>query len=591
MQKFLVIVAVALLATTLAFPVVEDSWDVEDELLQRVYEDSTPLTLMQADPSTIKAAEGAKEANTKKAAASSKIEAKWTKKEAAFTKKAAALKAKDEALSAKAAKDNMAAAKTAADDAADAAKKVIAATAATKKAEKANKAATKKYADEEKALAKSGKKADAATQKRMAKYKKEMAANAAGIKAGKAAKAKAVKDQKDNDAANKKALAGIASKFHAAKKALAEKSAKEEKKMSAEKKKMEAKYDAEDAKNLSDTKKAALAIEKERVMNGVKYTAAKAKINAIHSAIAAAHAKKDKLWHQAAAAKAKALAATRESTRKKFAAKAAKIEKEYQHHKDTVIKALDDKAAAAHKAEKAFSAKMAKEQGEMDKDEDAEDHTDEEMKGCADDGTQCELDSADSSTMKCFPVKNMPAGMAAVAGAEYYLAKDQVSCTKDEKDAATDDAYTGNDWTGLKKAKKAAAVKPTAKCLALRKAFYSSKVGKTHKTAESIACAGKALTADAAKKALEEFFNMGSECPTTCDKGSDVHVKEVDGDDTVNKICITSADVGMMKEQITDMPIYHDMGTGGRFKAGPPPAICRMVKNFMAGWAAGKKLE
>jgi len=327
-------------------------------------------------------------------------------------------------------------------------------------------------------------------------------------------------------------------------------------------------------------------------MKGVNAAAEQAKNNAIHSAIAAAHAKNDKLWHEAAAAKAKALAATREATRKKFAAKAAKIEKEYQHHKDTVIKALDDKAAAADKAEKAYSAKMAKEQGEMDKDEDAEDHTDEEMKGCADDGTQCELDSGkDDETMQCFPVKNMPAGMAAVAGAEYYLAKDQVSCTKDENDAATDDAYTGNDWTGLKKAKKAAAVKPSAECKALRKAFYAQgSIGENHKTAESIACA-KDLSAKAAKDGLEAYWEMGSKCPTTCDEGSGVHTKEVDGDDTVNKICITSADIGMMKDQIEDMPNYKDMGTNNRFKAGPPADVCRMVKNTMAGWAAGKKLE
>merc|ERR1719486_1832542 len=138
MQKILVIAAIALFATTLAAPVFEDSWDVEDELLQRVHEDSTPLSLMQADPSTIAHAEAEKDKATKAAAAAAGDEEKYTKEVAEAHKKATALGAQDKANSDAAAKANLAAAKDAAKYAASAMSKSAAATKATIAAEAQN---------------------------------------------------------------------------------------------------------------------------------------------------------------------------------------------------------------------------------------------------------------------------------------------------------------------------------------------------------------------------------------------------------------------------------------------------------------------
>merc|ERR1719486_1605511 len=138
MQKILVIAAIALFATTLAAPVFEDSWDVEDELLQRVHEDSTPLSLMQADPSTVAHAEAEKDKATKAAAAAAGDEAKYTAEEADAHKKATALAKEDKANSDAAAKANLAAAKDAAKYAASAMSKSAAAPKATLAAKEQN---------------------------------------------------------------------------------------------------------------------------------------------------------------------------------------------------------------------------------------------------------------------------------------------------------------------------------------------------------------------------------------------------------------------------------------------------------------------
>merc|ERR1719446_1296716 len=91
-MKFLACTALVLLAVTLAFPVVEDSIVSEDEMLERVFSDSTPLTLMQS-PKSIKHAED----KTAEAAASAE-EAKQTKleaKETAEAKKLAGVEASE----------------------------------------------------------------------------------------------------------------------------------------------------------------------------------------------------------------------------------------------------------------------------------------------------------------------------------------------------------------------------------------------------------------------------------------------------------------------------------------------------------------
>merc|ERR1712216_550129 len=49
-----------------------------------------------------------------------------------------------------------------------------------------------------------------------------------------------------------------------------------------------------------------------------------------------------------------------------------------------------------------------------------------------------------------------------------------------------------------------------------------------------------------------------------------------------------SDNIDMFKMQITSMPVYRDMGTNGRFKAGRGAGnVCSMVKSLAAGVAAG----
>jgi hypothetical protein len=544
--------------------------------------------LIEADPDTIKHAEDEKNAKAADATAAGKIEAKWTKKEAKYTKKAAALKAKDEKLKDDAEKANAEAAKKEASDAADAEAKVIAANKATADAEKSNAEMQKKYDAEEKKLDESGKKADSATKARLKKFKDEIASNDKKIADGKKAAEQAADDQKKAAADNKAALHKAAKEYSAKTAELKKKYDAEEKSLGDEKKKFEDKFAKEDAKNKSDAAAEALKIAKEKTMNKIKAAAEMAKINKDAAAVSAAHAKEEEAYHKVEAEKAKALAETREGKKKATEKKAAEDEATYQAKKKVADKMQAD-ADAADKKEKDYAAKMKKDQADEDKAEDAEDHTDMEMKGCKSDGTECELDSADGSTMTCHAVKNPPAGVKADPKATFYMAKDLVSCTKDKKDAAVDKGYAGSDWTGLTDAPTPAPVKPDAKCLKLRKAFYGG-YGKDHPTASSIACSKK-LTPVEQKSALEAYFDMGAACPETCDKGSDVHTKEVNGDDTVNKICVTSDDIDGMKAQITDMPVYKAMGTNKKIPAGPKADVCRMAKSMEAGWAAGKALK
>merc|ERR1712006_51473 len=99
---------------------------------------------------------------------------------------------------------------------------------------------------------------------------------------------------------------------------------------------------------------------------------------------------------------------------------------------------------------------------------------------------------------------------------------------------------------------------------------------------EAIACSDK-LSADEQKAGLEAFMHVGSLCPAHCDEENEVHDTDANGDTTTQKLCIT-------KEDIKSMPVYKNMGTNGRFKAGPKADVCRMVKNLQAGLNAGKAI-
>merc|ERR1719353_1631028 len=124
MFRHMVLAAVALCAITHALPVMEDEWDANDVLLQRLYKESTPLTTMlQADPESGEAhATEQAAANSADAETAAGEEAAATTEEGEHTAAANAAGAEQEATT----ESNAAAAQQAADatgasdDAADA---------------------------------------------------------------------------------------------------------------------------------------------------------------------------------------------------------------------------------------------------------------------------------------------------------------------------------------------------------------------------------------------------------------------------------------------------------------------------------------
>merc|ERR1719502_1676430 len=102
----MIVAALALVALANALPVMEDDWDANDALLQRLYKDSTPLTtLMQADPSTEAAAKAKADENKAAQDAAQKTEDEATAEEATNNKAAADAKAEQDKISEKAAAD------------------------------------------------------------------------------------------------------------------------------------------------------------------------------------------------------------------------------------------------------------------------------------------------------------------------------------------------------------------------------------------------------------------------------------------------------------------------------------------------------
>merc|ERR1712159_325375 len=296
--------------------------------------------------------------------------------------------------------------------------------------------------------------------------------------------------------------------------------------------------------------------------------------------------------HKAAAKEEKKLAKEAADNKKKYQAEKDKVEallkkKEAKNTKDDKKAAkMQKEADAADAKEKKFAADMKKADAARDAAAQAQADEDAEMKSCAMDGSECELD-ADDGTATCEKVIGH-------GGKKYYVGEDLVTCTTKKPSGAAvgsdDEGCTGEGWAKIPTDAPTPAPAPSKACV---KAAAKFAKGPAAKYAEhgpaGIACA-KGLSADEQKAGLEAFMHVGSLCPAHCDEENNVHVKQRDGGDVVSKICITTEDVAMFKEQIEDMPVYKAMGTNGRFKAGPKADVCRMVKNIQAGWNAGKAI-
>merc|ERR1719271_843214 len=301
--------------------------------------------------------------------------------------------------------------------------------------------------------------------------------------------------------------------------------------------------------------------KKEMAANAKAIAAGKAKSKAIANAMKAANAKNQKAMNAAAeksqksfaakfagnkaAADAAALKKSRAATAEKFAKVAAKADAAFEKDMQEAgqKKAKADRAAAQEKASK----KSAEQKSKADeKETKASEASDEEIKECAIDGSECQTKDG-----KCH--KTTPKGP--------FMGDDLVSCSK-TRPAEEEDAGLG--WAGIEPPLPAESCpKPDAACKAAAKACDadgSCKKAKAKGGTKGIVDVG----CHGGKKGLNAFFAWSSAC---CDP----------------KNIGFSDNIPMFKMQITAMPVYKNSGTNGRFKANRGAgSVCTMVKSLAA---------
>merc|ERR1719271_1458098 len=514
-------------------------------LLQRVFTDSTPLSLMQGNKDTIKHAADEKAKAKKEEAEAAKIEDEESKNEAKYTKEAKTLGAKDKALTEKAAK-------------------------AAAKATKDRLAATKKALDHDKA---------------------EIAKE---TEAGKKAEA----DEADNQKALAKKRGEIADTYKKGMKKIHDDEAAANKAFGEEKNAADKKFEEEFKSNHAKAAAAEGAIKEEAKNN-------KAEAKKEQDDIKKAFKKKED-----AAAKVKADNEKEDKDREELeahrhgAANAA-IQKKLEADKAQNDK--DDAAAAADQAEADAAEKHYEDTMEEDKEEDqarddkgaAQAKLDGEMKSCAMDGSECELDAEDG-TATCEKVIGH-------GGDKFYVADDMVTCTTKKPDCAVgadcEDIGGANDkggnWAHIPDpVPPAPAPKPDKKCKELRMALSKatglhglgweadgsdSKEGAKTCPCEAIACA-HGVDADKQKTGLIAYYKMAEACPDWVMPGT---CKDDGLGYGAACIKVTKDDVSMVRQQIESMPVYAAFGTNNRFPAGAKADVCRMVKSTLKGWFAG----
>merc|ERR550537_1743503 len=546
MTRTLGCVFVALVAVTYALPVVEDTWAPEDELLQRVFSDSTPMSLMQADPTTIADAKAKKEKAEGEMKAAEADEKKFTEEEAALTTKAAALKAASEELKDKATKENQAAAAAAAANAADVMKKAEAAEAATKKAEADAKAFQKEMSDLEAKMKKETGDEAKKTAARIAKVKAELKKNADDKKAAEDAKAAAeaaLKKAGEDLAATKK---NILDKYNATVKANKAKLDADTAKLDGEEKAMHAKFAKEDLDNKQKAKLAEEAVADE--------AAAKKAVTDAHNAAFKAAAEK----------------------------KAKKVEAEYAADM-AVVHRQDKIAADAEALAKKENAAAVAYQKKGDEEESNQDAYDAEMVECATDGSEC----MDAKTKKCLKIDDKKGPWLDTA--------DLVHCSMKEQHVSE---YSGEDWVGKSNAPdpvpREKASPECKKLVAANKA--AAAVYKTHGKdfpAVELACGdNKGASGDSTNgptkvytdrvAALKALAAAMTECPEFCFDDTTTDTENDKGEKTTdnNGICIDKSFWAGFAEDVLDNPVYKGelCTVKGKIKAGDPgPALCTAV--------------
>merc|ERR1711881_806850 len=192
-----------------------------------------------------------------------------------------------------------------------------------------------------------------------------------------------------------------------------------------------------------------------------KEAAAKtARINRRHAAEQAAKHKADSAYEKKHKADTAALNKARAATAEKFAKKAAKADRAFQKDMQEAgqKKAKADRAAAAEKAAK----KAAEQKGKADeKETKASTASDEEIKECAIDGSECQTPDG-----KC--KKTTPKGP--------FMGDDLVSCADKEP---AEEADAGLSWAGIEPPLPPAKCPPaTAACKAAKKKCHGLKTCK-----------------------------------------------------------------------------------------------------------------
>merc|ERR1712054_761381 len=142
---------------------------------------------------------------------------------------------------------------------------------------------------------------------------------------------------------------------------------------------------------------------------------------------------------------------------------------------------------------------------------------------------------------------------------------DLVSCCKVAPAVAP---FSGMSWAHIPPPPPPPPVVPSAACVANRKKCSADKACAPLMKLDSIKATKKA-GCQKSKGLLDLWFALTSTCPNTKYPGFQDNIP-------------------MWKEQITDMPVYKDTGTTGRFKANKGAgSICNMVSELVDGFAAG----
>merc|ERR1711907_64097 len=444
-------------------------------------------------------------------------------------------------------------------------------------------------------LKEEGENASAESEARKTKVEAEIAANDEAIAA-----AKSAQETADEDAAKaRKALAdehaAINQKFEDDNAALKEKFDADEKSFSDEKA-------ASDAKFAGEFKTAAekAAAEKAEIEEEAKENAATAA--AEKKAIEDDYAAKQEAADAEEAAYQKLKAEQEEAEHNKRAEWQAAHKAEMEKDEEDYEAAMHVAAEKQHDADVAQKAYETAEENSVESQEEADDafknemSADGEIKECATDGSECQNEDGTCHNME-----------------EEHLFMDcnGYSCTDSHKTDA--DCNSNGNWADVEAPLPKTERRPmTQGCADAMAALESADGGKFagavalmktpaadwHQSPlEVIGCAEGATRAEM-KNGLNLFLAAAEICPEYCIPGTDTETTGHENTDEstysvsdTNGICVPDGSYTQLKENLNDIPVYKNTGTGGRFEAGISTTMCTWATSIVKGWFAGAQSD